>query len=267
VSANAASRRHTSAAARDAFDASPSWFDVEQFCLALDTVPVIGWVVDDELRIVHAFGQGLRSIGVEPGSMVGRALADAFECAPSDEMVVATTAALGGGSRQFDSVWADRLYEAGVRPLYDANQRVAGAFGIALDVTERVESTDRLRRFTAIVDAADDAIVSLGRDGRVRTWNRGAEALFGPQALTVAGQPFADLFQESDEIHRHLDRVLTGERLLAHDTTWTPRAQPEPRAVSVSLTPIRNGAGHTIGATAVIRARIFKAGHEEHEDA
>ena len=52
------------------------------------------------------------------------------------------------------------------------------------------------RRFRQLTDAASDAIVSANADGRVCTWNHGAEAIFGWRADEVLGQPLTVLMPE-----------------------------------------------------------------------
>jgi diguanylate cyclase (GGDEF)-like protein/PAS domain S-box-containing protein len=50
------------------------------------------------------------------------------------------------------------------------------------------ESEERFRRIT---ESAADAIISIDAEGRVISWNRGAEKLFGYTEAEIAGQPLA----------------------------------------------------------------------------
>jgi PAS domain S-box-containing protein len=196
--------------------------------------------------------------------MIGQPLADAFGCGQIDEIVRGTSAALKGETEQFECVWADKMYEAEVRPIVDADGSVTGAFGVALDVTERNESTDRLRRLAAVIDAADDAIVAIGSDGRIRSWNRGAEELFGYRQAAVVGQPLADLFVERDDVLSNLERVLAGDHIVARVMVRTPRSDQRPRRISATLSPIKNGAGRAIGVAAIIRAQRDEIAAQTH---
>ena len=233
--------------------ASLPGFDLNALRAALDAMPAVAWVTDLDLRVVHAFGRGLRAAGAAPDRMIGKPLAKAFGCEEIDDIVRGTSAALTGEYRQFECVWANRMYDAEVRPISDSHGTITGAFGIALDVTERNESVDRLRRLTALIDASDDAIVAVGADGRVKSWNRGAEQLFAYPAGTVIGQTLADLFAEREEVETDVKHVLTGEHVAPRDVVRTPHSDDRPRYVSATLAPIKSGAGRTIGISAVIR--------------
>ncbi len=65
-----------------------------------------------------------------------------------------------------------------------------------LDKTDRAEKAARTsdRRLAAIMSASADAILGLDPTGRIESWNRGAELLFGYRADEMSGQPFFHLF-------------------------------------------------------------------------
>jgi PAS domain S-box-containing protein len=66
-------------------------------------------------------------------------------------------------------------------------------------------------KFRLLVSGIQDyAIVRLDLDGRITTWNRGAEGLFGYSAVEILGQPLSHLFQtcDSDTPANHLRSAL-----------------------------------------------------------
>ncbi|MEZ4869201.1 MAG: PAS domain S-box protein [Caldilineaceae bacterium] len=76
---------------------------------------------------------------------------------------------------------------------YDEEGNAARFTGINLDITERKAAEAQLRYQAHLLENVQDAVVSTDRDFRVRTWNRGAEQLYGWSAAEAIGQPVAEL--------------------------------------------------------------------------
>lgn len=49
---------------------------------------------------------------------------------------------------------------------------------------------------SALIDSANDAIITADAQGRIVTWNRGAESIFGYSAVEVVGQPLTIIIPE-----------------------------------------------------------------------
>jgi PAS domain S-box-containing protein len=112
---------------------------------------------------------------------------------------------------------------------------------------------DSEERFRLMVDAVHDyAIFTVDPEGRINSWNRGAERLLGYAAGEILGSPLGRLFPEaSDEAETEL-RIAResgrheGEGMrLAKDGTA--------RFVHVVTTPMRDEAGQLIGFARVLR--------------
>src|SRR5215218_4778224 len=75
-------------------------------------------------------------------------------------------------------------------------------------------------RLAAIVESAEDAIISKSLEGVITTWNKGAERMFGYTADEAIGQPVTILFPE-DHINEEpaiLARIRAGERVEHYET-------------------------------------------------
>jgi PAS domain S-box-containing protein len=106
----------------------------------------------------------------------------------------------------------------------------------------------------AIVDSADDAIVSKDLNGTIQSWNEGAHRMFGYTAQEIVGRPVLTLIPEElqyeeDEILR---KLRAGERIEHYETT-RQRKDGSRMDVSVTVSPIRDGAGRVIGASKIAR--------------
>jgi PAS domain S-box-containing protein len=58
---------------------------------------------------------------------------------------------------------------------------------IRADITERKKLEEQQALFSSIVNYSDDAILSKNLDGKVITWNHGAEKIFGYSSEEIIG--------------------------------------------------------------------------------
>jgi PAS domain S-box-containing protein len=141
-----------------------------------------------------------------------------------------------------------------VSPLRNAEGRIIGAAKIARDITARRRAQLFERRLASIVESSGDSIVSEDLDGIIKTWNPGAERLFGYTAEEVIGQPITLLFpiDRHDEESDILSRVRRGERIDHYETV---RRRKDGNLVEISLTvsPLKNAEGRIIGASKIGR--------------
>ena len=139
-------------------------------------------------------------------------------------------------------------------PIRDDNGDVHGVVLIFRSIAERKRTEEAQARLAAIVASSQDAIISKTLDGRIVSWNAGAEQLFGYRAEEVLGQPITLLIppERHDEERVILDRLRRGERIEHYETV---RVTKDGRRIDVSLTisPVRDGAGRIIGASKISR--------------
>lgn len=106
----------------------------------------------------------------------------------------------------------------------------------------------------AIVECSDDAIIGKDLNGTIRSWNRGAERIFGYTAEEAVGRHISMLAtpERAGEIPEILHRISHGERV---DHYQTKRMAKDGRVLSISLSvsPIRNAAGEVVGASKIAR--------------
>jgi PAS domain S-box-containing protein len=141
-----------------------------------------------------------------------------------------------------------------VSPVRNAAGCIVAAAEIARDATEHGRLEEARSHLAAIIDSADDAIVSKSLDGVIRSWNRGAERMFGWTAAEAVGRHITLIIPderraEEDDI---LARLRRGESL---DHFETVRVTKDGRRLNISLTvsPVKNIAGRIIGASKIAR--------------
>ena len=112
----------------------------------------------------------------------------------------------------------------------------------------------RTRELAAIVASSSDAIISKKLDGTITSWNAAAERLFGFTEREMLGQSILPLIpsERHSEEEDILARVAAGEIVQAFETVRTHKGG-QPIEVSVTISPMFDGAGEICGASKIIR--------------
>jgi PAS domain S-box-containing protein len=125
---------------------------------------------------------------------------------------------------------------------------------VATDITERKKAEALRAYLAAIVDSSDDAIFGKDLDGTIRTWNPGAEGLFGYSAGEIIGHSSSILHSpdHSDDYFDILKRIGLGEAI-KHYETERVRKDGQSIYVSLTVTALRDAHGHIEGASTIAR--------------
>ena len=137
--------------------------------------------------------------------------------------------------------------------VYRENGRFVHTRCVTLDISEQKKTYELQNRLAAIIESSDDAIISKDLDGIIRSWNQGAERIFGYTAEETIGKHISILAapDRMDEIPDHRP-TQEGERVEHYQTK---RRTKDGRILAISLTvsPVRDSSGVIIGASKVAR--------------
>ncbi|WJR81856.1 PAS domain S-box protein [Bradyrhizobium sp. NP1] len=113
---------------------------------------------------------------------------------------------------------------------------------------------ERERLFAAVVESANDAIITKTLDGRITGWNRAAEKLFGYPAAEAVGQSIDMIVppERRAELRDILCRIGQGEIIEHYETLRLHKSGREIN-VSLSISPLRSASGEIIGASKAAR--------------
>jgi PAS domain S-box-containing protein len=130
---------------------------------------------------------------------------------------------------------------------------LVGVLGVSRQ--RRLQILQEQARLAAIVESSSDGIIGQALDGRILSWNLGAQRIFGHSAEQALGRTFAELTlpaERSAEEADNMRRVASGEsihdfdvRLLSRDARWLD--------LSVSSSPIRDERGTVVGVSKTVR--------------
>jgi PAS domain S-box-containing protein len=139
-------------------------------------------------------------------------------------------------------------------PVYDGDTVIAWQ-GVMLDITDRREAEEAQAHLAAIVESAEDAIISSALDGTITSWNRGAEQLFGYTASEIIGRRF-DLLLPADQdellLEQRIAAVRSGQPVAPFETTRR-RKDATNVDVMISLSPVWDRNGTVVGASSITR--------------
>jgi PAS domain S-box-containing protein len=122
------------------------------------------------------------------------------------------------------------------------------------DITERKREEQTRSLLSAIVESSDDAILSSTLDGRIASWNVGAEKMFGYTPAEAIGQDVSLIAppDRAEEAKKLFARFRQDRSAIQYETV---RVRKDGRRVDVAITlsPIAGGTGGLLGVSAVAR--------------
>ena len=152
--------------------------------------------------------------------------------------------------------WANVIITA----LRNKDGSLYGFCKVTRDFTERRRVEENLRRseekFRLLVEAVQDyAIFMLDTEGRVSSWNIGAERIKGYKASEILGKHFSVFYPEEDIRAKKPERELklALEKGSVEDEGWRIRRDGSRLWASVVITALRDNFGTHVGFTKVTR--------------
>ena len=181
VARNITTRKHTEAALRAS---------EERVRAVVSNAPIILWAADREGVFTLCEGHGLKGLGLEAVDVVGRKVLEIFADA---SIAMNLQRALTGETFQTEMSLAGPVFDSWYSPLRDATGVITGVIGVAVDITEYVRLSERLR------DAAKMEAIGRLAGGVAHDFNNQLTAILG----------FAEILEQSfDEDDPRAEDVL-----------------------------------------------------------
>ena len=120
------------------------------------------------------------------------------------------------------------------------------------DITARKRAEETVLRLASIVESSQDAIISKDLGGRVTSWNKGAEQMYGYTAEEMIGKNISSIFPpgHANELPAIMEVLRAGHSIKNFETL---RLAKDGRLVAVSLTvsPVFDSEQNIVGASAI----------------
>jgi PAS domain S-box-containing protein len=148
---------------------------------------------------------------------------------------------VGADGRLIDVEFVSNVYLVDHQKVMQCNIR---------DIRVRKQLEAAHAHMAAIVDSADETIVSTTLDGIVTSWNRAAERLYGYSAAEVIGRNLSVLMPPEDapKARQTMEALARGDSI---DQDEAVRVCKDGRRIPIQLTvsAIRNGSGAVVGGS------------------
>lgn len=152
---------------------------------------------------------------------------------------------------------AFRWFLTRVDPLRDANGKIVRWVGVNTDIHDRrLAAVQSDARFRLLVDNVHDyALIMLGPDGRVASWNGGARRIMQYEEAEIIGRHFSIFLTPEAAASGHADRELETARAMSRfkEESWRVRKDGTRFWANVTITAIRDEEGRVIGFAKVTR--------------
>jgi two-component system CheB/CheR fusion protein len=162
-----------------------------------------------------------------------------------------------------------RWFIARLLPYRTVQDRIDGAVLTFIDITGRRQAEERMRRNEermrlVAASTRDYAIMTMDCDGRITSFNNGAERLFGYTEQEILGQPDSIIFTDEDRAtgvpEQEKSRARTDGR--AEDERWHQRKDGSRFFCSGVMTPLVDG--DFFGYAKIGRDLTGRLEHEKH---
>jgi len=142
------------------------------------------------------------------------------------------------------SGWVTATYS----PHRDITGEIAGVVAIVHDITERKRVEEEIYKRAQIIDQTHDSVISTDLDGCIKSWNQGAERLYGYGAEEVLGRHVALIYAAEQGGPFLQENVLNPLKEKGSHTVEVKvrKKSGEIRDVLLSLAMIKNERGEPV---------------------
>jgi PAS domain S-box-containing protein len=192
----------------------------ERFRVALKNSPIFVYNQDRDLRYTWVYNP---PSGFTVENILGKQDLDIIPVEDAQRLITIKRGVLttGIGTREEVSITikdTSRYYDLTVEPLRNQTQEIIGVTCASIDISERQAALrerklaeEKIREQAALLDVTTDAICVRDLNNQIIFWNKGAETLYGWQAIEAWGKNASELLYDepSPEIEAALLQTIS----------------------------------------------------------
>ncbi|MDH3597798.1 MAG: PAS domain S-box protein, partial [Rhodospirillales bacterium] len=113
-----------------------------------------------------------------------------------------------------------RIFSVRLIPLFEEGTTPSGTVITFSDDTDRIRAEQDVRRLATVVEDSNDAIAVLDLDGKILTWNHGAESMYGYTEAEARELTISDLVPERQQarMFQLIEQLVGGEKVASFES-------------------------------------------------
>ncbi|PWB39136.1 MAG: hypothetical protein C3F02_00765 [Parcubacteria group bacterium] len=245
--------------------------DLEKFKLAVADASDHIVITDEDGLILYANKAVERITGFKPNDVIGKKAGakDLWGGLMSQDFYKKLWQTIKSQKRTFSGEINNRrkngehyIALASISPVLDEKKRVKFFVGIEQDITSEKKIAEVNERLASIVRDTSEAIITKDFNGKILTWNKGAENIYGYSAKEAIGRDIKDIIIPK-ELFKELDEILAkAKRNIRLDNFDTRRLKKDGTVIDVTLTvsPVHDKGGKPMFISVIARdVTVLKA--------
>ncbi|MEL7561744.1 histidine kinase N-terminal 7TM domain-containing protein [Dehalogenimonas sp. 4OHTPN] len=202
-------------------------------------------------RIIDANLQLERILGIDREAILGKTATEAYGVQEAPYLSEYSEVALSGQPARLETYFPplDRYFDISIAPW--GQQGFATIF---TDATERQRAWEAKSRLATIVEFSADAMIGRDLAGRITSWNKAAERIFGYSAEEMLGHTSELLMPDGDitSIDNVLGQIQRSGQSISFETLRNHK-DGTVIDVAVTISPVNDTAGKVIGFSSIAR--------------
>ncbi len=215
---------------------------------AIDRTTALASIRQDRPSLVLLFNDLPDGRGVEICRQIKREWPDIIVIRVSAAAVITAEQVIGGDSG------ADCYLTSPVEPV----ELIAVTRAMLRLRNAEIQTQESGEHYRVMVESAlDDAIFTCGLDGRMTSWNAGAQAIFGYARAEAIGQPAARIFTADEVISDQPEQEMRAARhhTIVQGERWHRRRDGSRFWSSSRMVSLRGGSGQIVGYLKIVSDR------------